>query len=49
MDDILAYTKDHDEHLQMLEESFRRLRGYNLKLSMEKSTFDTNATQYLGF
>ena len=29
--------------------AFKRLRAYNLKLSMEKSTFGANATEYLGF
>ena len=49
IDDILAHTKTHEQHLKVLEECFKRLRSYNLKLSTEKSFFGSNETEYLGF
>ena len=49
IDDILAHTKNHDDHLVALERCFQRLREYNLKLSTDKSTFGTRETEYLGF
>ena len=49
IDDILCHTRTHEDHLTSLEECFKRLRNYNLKLSLEKSNFGANATEYLGF
>ena len=49
IDDILAHTKTHEEHLIALENCFKRLREYNLKLSMDKSEFGSSETEYLGF
>ena len=49
IDDILAHTKNHDEQLVALRNCFQRLREYNLKLSIDKSTFGAEETEYLGF
>ena len=49
IDDILAHTRNHDEQLVALRNCFQRLREYNLKLSVEKSTFGAEETEYLGF
>jgi len=49
IDDILAHTKTHKDMLTTLESIFKRLREYNLRLSLSKSTFGAQETEYLGF
>ena len=49
INDIMAHTKSHDEQLVALRNCFQRLREYNLKLSIEKSIFRAEETEYLGF
>ena len=49
IDDVLAHTRDHERQLATLDVCFAQLRGYNLKLSPEKSTFGASETEYLGF
>ena len=49
IDDVLAHTKNHENQLATLDVCFGRLEDYNLKLSIEKSTFGAFQTEYLGF
>ena len=49
IDDILCHTKTHEEQVQSLRECFEALRANNLKLSIEKSFFGSNHTEYLGY
>ena len=49
IDDILAHTKTHTEMIETLGKIFDRLRSYNLRLSITKSTFGASETEYLGF
>ena len=49
IDDILAHSGTHADHLNLLEKIFSRLRGYNLKLSIAKSHFGAPQIEYLGF
>ena len=49
IDDILVHTKDHVTHLEALENCFKRLRKYNLKIRLKKCTFGTKQTEYLGY
>ena len=49
IDDILDHTRGHENHLATLEKCFLRLKQYNLKISMDKSTFGTDQVEYLGF
>ena len=49
IDDVLAHTRDHERQLATLDVCFAQLRGYNLKLSPGKSTFEASETEYLGF
>jgi transposase InsO family protein len=49
IDDILPHTKGHPKHLEVVEEVFLRLRKYNLKLNIAKSTFGASEVIYLGY
>ena len=49
IDDVLAHTRNHENQLATLDVCFGRLEDYNLKLSIEKSTFGASETEYLGF
>jgi transposase InsO family protein len=49
IDDILAHSPDYDTHLLDLEQSFQRLRQYNLKLNLKKCAFGAKEVCYLGF
>ena len=49
IDDVLAFSDTHENHLKVLEDVFLRLRKYGLKLNQEKSVFVTTECQYLGF
>ena len=49
IDDILGHTRGHEKHLVALENCFQRVQEYNLKISLEKSTFGTAEVEYLGF
>ena len=50
IDDILVVKKgSFEEHLQQLEEIFRRCQKTNLKLNAEKCRFGLNEIDYLGY
>ena len=49
IDDLLVHTKDHNTHLQILEELFIRLRKHGLKINLPKSFFGAVEVSYLGF
>ena len=49
IDDVLAHTRNHEKQILTLDTCFERLREYNLKLSLDKSTFGASETEYLGF
>ena len=49
IDDVLAFSDDHEGHLKVLEQVFSRFRKYGLKMNMSKSIFATTECQYLGF
>ena len=48
LDDIIVFSRSEEEHLQHLEEIFKRLRHFNLKMKREKSSFFKKHIQYLG-
>lgn len=48
VDDILVYTKTFEEHLQILEVMFERLRAAGLTLKPEKSYLMRDQIHYLG-
>lgn len=49
IDDILLYTEEWEEHLELLEEVFRRLDEANLTVNLAKSHFVQADVEYLGF
>ncbi|PCJ23617.1 MAG: hypothetical protein COA94_08140, partial [Rickettsiales bacterium] len=48
IDDILTFSKTHEEHLVHLEGLLMRLRKHNLKINIAKCSFGTFETAYLG-
>ena len=48
IDDIIIFSKSVDEHLDHLEEVFRRLRDANVKLNPKKCSFVKQRVEYLG-
>ena len=48
LDDIIIFSKSEEEHLEHLEEIFRRLRRAGLKLKLQKCSFFKKHIQYLG-
>jgi len=49
IDDLLVHTKDHNKHLEILDELFTRLRKHGLKINLPKSFFGAEEVSYLGF
>ena len=49
VDDIIIFSSSFEDHLQHLEEVFRRLRDAGLKLSPKKCFFAKQKLHYLGF
>ena len=50
IDDVLAIGKgSFEQHLQQLEEVFRRCEKHNLKLNAEKCSFAVSEIEYLGY
>jgi hypothetical protein len=49
IEDLLALTKDHGTHLEILDELFPRLRKHALKINLPKSFFGATDVSYLGF
>ena len=48
LDDIIVFSKSEEEHLHHLEEIFKRLRHFDLKMKRQKSSFFKKHIQYLG-
>ena len=48
LDDLLAASTSHEEHLQHLRLALSRLRTYGLKINPEKSIFGAASVEYLG-
>jgi hypothetical protein len=48
MDDIIVYSTSLQEHIQNLEDVFRRLRESNFKIQLNKSEFMKRETPFLG-
>ena len=49
LDDLLIYSKSHQEHLKILEEVFKKLSNAGLSLSLSKCSFGVPAVDYLGY
>ena len=48
LDDIIIFSNNEKEHLQHIEEIFRRLERFGLKMKREKCDFFKKHIQYLG-
>ena len=49
IDDIVVKSRTQGEHAQHLEETFRLMRTYNMKLNLAKCAFGVSTGKFLGF
>ena len=49
VDDMLVKSKENEDHLTDLKETFQALRTYNMKLKPEKCAFGVSSGKFLGF
>jgi hypothetical protein len=49
VDDMLVKSKENEDHLTDLKETFQALRTYNMKLKPEKYAFGVSSGKFLGF
>lgn len=49
LDDILVFSKDEDEHANILENVFATLTAHNLRLSIKKCSFSVPQVDFLGY
>ena len=49
LDDVLAYSKDHDEMLNTLDEALKNLIKAGMKINLDKCQFGVEKLTYLGF
>ena len=49
IDNLLAQSKNHVEHMQLLQAIFNRLRATGLKVNLKKCHFESPNMAYLGF
>ena len=49
IDDIVVTSETQVEHIQHLEETFRLMWAYNMKLNLAKCTFGASTGKFLGF
>ena len=49
IDDMLLKSRKEDDHLKDLEETFKTLRKYQMKLNPSKCAFNVSSDKFLGF
>ena len=49
LDDILIFSEKEEDHTNHVKAILERLREYKLYANLEKCTFDTTSTEYLGY
>ena len=49
IDDMLVKSKECPDHAEHLQEAFKLLRAYGMKLNPSKCAFGVNAGQFFGF
>jgi ribonuclease HI len=49
VDDMLVKSKENEDHLADLKETFQALSGYNMKLNPGKCAFGVSSGKFLGF
>ena len=45
----MSHSQTHEQQLVLLEQVFKRLRRYDLKLNIAKSNFGASEVSYLGY
>ena len=49
MDGIVIFSSTFSDHLECIEQLFKRLQSSNISLKLSKCTFDSNMVDFLGF
>ena len=49
VNDMLVKSKEEEDHLDDLKETFNKLRHYNIKLNLSKCAFGVSLGKFLGF
>ena len=49
VDDMLVKSKEEEDHLDNLKETFNTLRQYSMKLNLSKCVFGVSSRKFLGF
>ena len=49
INDIVVKSKTRSEHAQHMEETFRLMKAYNMKLNLARCAFGVSADKFLGF
>ena len=49
LDDLLVFSDDHAEHIQIVDQVFQRLAKYGLALALPKCTFAQPSVEFLGY
>ena len=49
LDDLLIYSKSHEEHMNILKSLFKKLDEANLTLALSKCQFGVQSLEYLGY
>ena len=49
IDDVIIHTKDHDQHVQILDQTLQRMAQHGLKINLDKCYFGAKEVAYLGF
>ena len=49
VDDMLVKSKEEEDHLDDLKETFNTLKQYSMKLNLSKCAFGVSSEKFLGF
>ena len=49
IDEMLVKSKEEEDHLDDLKETFNTLRQYSMKLNLSKCAFGVSSGKFLGF
>ena len=49
LDDILVYSENYEEHVELVRKVLARLEGHRLAISLKKSVFHVPSVEFLGY
>jgi len=49
LDDILIYSKNYEEHFELVKKVLSRLEEHRLAISLKKSVFHIPSVEFLGY